>query len=58
METIEIDLDDDLLWDLFMLAHKRDITLNQLITDILKEAIEKELPIGADGCITGAPAHE
>lgn len=41
METIEVDLEDDLLWELFMLAHKRDITLNQLINDILKEYLVK-----------------
>jgi len=42
METIEIDLDDDLLMKLFLLAHERDITLNQLINDILRDYLEKE----------------
>ena len=38
--TIEIDLDDDLLFELFMLAHKQDITFNQLVENILREFLE------------------
>ncbi len=38
--TIEVDLDDDLLFELFMLAHKQDITFNQLVENILKEFLE------------------
>ncbi len=38
--TIEVDLDDDLLFKLFMLAHERDITFNQLVENILREFLE------------------
>jgi hypothetical protein len=34
-------LPDDLLFDLMKLAHQRDITLNHLIEQILREAIAK-----------------
>jgi hypothetical protein len=36
---LDLDLDDDLLFDLMKLAHQRDITLNQLVEQILREAI-------------------
>jgi hypothetical protein len=36
---VELDLDNDLLFDLMKLAHERDITLNQLVEQILREAI-------------------
>lgn len=39
--TIELDLDDDLLIQLCMLAHKQDITLNRLVENILWEMIRK-----------------
>ena len=38
---VELDLDDELLFDLMKEAHKRDITLNQLVEKILVELIEK-----------------
>jgi hypothetical protein len=38
---VELDLDDDLLFGLMKLAHQKDITLNQLIEQILREAIAK-----------------
>jgi hypothetical protein len=38
---IDLDLDDDVLFDLMKLAHQRDITLNQLIEQILREVIAK-----------------
>ena len=38
---VELDLDDKLLFDLMKEAHKRDITLNQLVEKILVELIEK-----------------
>jgi hypothetical protein len=38
---IDLDLDDDLLFDLMKLAHQRDITLNQLIEQILTEMIDR-----------------
>jgi predicted HicB family RNase H-like nuclease len=41
---VPLDLDDDLMMQLFMEAHKRDITLNQLVEEILKKVIaESEL---------------
>lgn len=40
--TIEIDLDQDLLYQLMLLAHKEDITLNQLIEKILREFIDAQ----------------
>ena len=38
---LDLDLDNDLLFDLMKLAHERDITLNHLIEQILREAIAK-----------------
>ena len=38
---LDLDLPDDLLFDLMKLAHERDITLNHLIEQILREAIAK-----------------
>jgi hypothetical protein len=38
---LDLDLPDDVLFDLMKLAHQRDITLNQLIEQILREAIAK-----------------
>lgn len=40
--TIEIDLDEDLLYQLMLKAHEHDITLNQMIEKILREYLEKE----------------
>lgn len=40
--TIEIDLEEDLLYQLMLRAHEHDITLNQLIEKILREFIDKE----------------
>ena len=37
---LDLDLDDDLLFGLMKLAHQRDITLNQLIEQILREMID------------------
>jgi hypothetical protein len=42
MEEIEIDLSNEILFELMLEAHKRDITLNVLINILLKEYIEKE----------------
>jgi hypothetical protein len=39
METIELDLDDDELFRLMRLAHEQDITLNQLINNILQQVV-------------------
>lgn len=38
---VPIDLDDHTMLQLFMEAHKRDITLNQMVEKILTEVIEK-----------------
>lgn len=43
--TIEIDLDQDLLYQLMLKAHEHDITLNQMIEKILREFIDKETGI-------------
>jgi len=40
--TIELNLDKELLFDLMLMAHERDITLNQLVEDILRVFIEQE----------------
>jgi len=42
---IELDLEKELLFDLMFLAHERDITLNQLVENILREYIEKNKAI-------------
>jgi|APCry1669189034_1035192.scaffolds.fasta_scaffold671116_1 hypothetical protein len=39
-EDIVLNLDRDVLYQLMLLAHEQDITLNQLIETILKEFIE------------------
>jgi predicted HicB family RNase H-like nuclease len=38
--TIQIDLEDDLLFKLMLKAHEQDITLNQLVENILREFIK------------------
>ena len=43
--TIEIDLEEDLLYQLMLQAHEHDITLNQMIEKILREFIDKETGI-------------
>ena len=43
--TIEIDLEEDLLYQLMLQAHEHDITLNQMIEKILRELIDKETGI-------------
>jgi hypothetical protein len=39
--TIELDLDHDLLFQLMLLAHEQDITLNQLVENILRKYIDE-----------------
>lgn len=39
---VVLDLDKDLLYELMLMAHERDITLNQLIETILSEYIKNE----------------
>jgi hypothetical protein len=38
---VPVDLDDDLILQLAMEAHKRDITLNKMVEIVLQEAIER-----------------
>lgn len=38
--TVEIDLDREEWYQLMMMAHEQDITLNQLVEQILRQAIE------------------
>ena len=40
METIELELDKDELFRLMQLAHEQDITLNQLINNILQSVVD------------------
>ena len=40
--TIEIDLGEDLLYQLMLKAHEHDITLNQMIEKILREYLDRE----------------
>ena len=43
--TIELDLDQDLLYQLMLKAHEHDITLNQMIEKNLREYLDKETGI-------------
>ena len=38
---VELNLDKDQLDELMLAAHERDITLNQLVEDILREVVNK-----------------
>ena len=38
-KEVELDLEDNELFDLMLMAHKQDITLNQLVEKILQEYI-------------------
>jgi predicted HicB family RNase H-like nuclease len=40
---IEIDLPKEELYQLMLMAHEQDITLNQLVEKILQEVIDKEI---------------
>lgn len=40
-ETVEIDIEQELLYQIMLLAHDRDITLNQMIEHILREYIAR-----------------
>jgi len=42
-QTIDLDLTDSELLELYYQAHIRDITLNELITDILSKAVGFDL---------------
>lgn len=39
---VTIDIPNDLLFRLMLMAHEQDITLNKLINKILKEFMDKE----------------
>lgn len=41
METVELELEHDVLFKLMLMAHERDTTLNLLINNILRDFIEK-----------------
>ena len=40
--SVPLDLEDDLLFELMKKAHERDITLNQMVEEILREVIDQE----------------
>jgi hypothetical protein len=40
--TVELNLDKEMLYELMLMAHERDITLNQMVEDILRFYIELE----------------
>ena len=40
METIELELTDQELFRLMRLAHEQDITLNQLINNVLQSVVD------------------
>jgi|APGre2960657423_1045063.scaffolds.fasta_scaffold35495_2 hypothetical protein len=47
---IDIDIDEDLLFQIMLLAHERDITLNQMVNFILSESYSE--PIINDSQLT------
>ena len=52
MEDIELNLNNDELLQLCLMAHKRDITLNALVTDILTEQLTRLNKETNDGSTT------
>lgn len=42
---IGIELEQDLLYQLMLMAHEQDITLNQLIEQILREYMDRETSV-------------
>jgi predicted HicB family RNase H-like nuclease len=40
-ETVEIEIEEELLYQLMLMAHEKDITLNQLVENILREFIDR-----------------
>ena len=40
--TVELNLEKELLFELMLMAHERDITLNQMVEEILKVFFEQE----------------
>jgi len=49
METIELELDEQELFELMKLAHAQDITLNQLINNILQSVVDMHKEDDDDG---------
>jgi hypothetical protein len=43
-ETVTLDLPEDLVFKLMLMAHEEDITFNQFVNKILKEELEKDQP--------------
>jgi hypothetical protein len=41
--SVPLTLDDDDMFELMKLAHERNITLNQLVEDILRQAVEERI---------------
>jgi len=41
-EVIQLDIPDDVLFQLMLAAHERDITLNQMVERILREEMDRE----------------
>ena len=41
---VQIDIPDDVLFQLMLAAHEQDITLNQMVEQILRQELEKEQP--------------
>lgn len=40
METITVDLEADVLYQLMLMAHERDITLNALVNIVLRDYLD------------------
>jgi len=40
-ETVEIEIEQELLYQIMLLAHEQDITLNQMIERVLREYIDR-----------------
>lgn len=47
-EEVVIDFDVQVLYDLMLMAHERDITLNQMIAIILRDYVERVAKEGND----------
>ncbi len=43
--SVPLELEDDLMFELMKKAHERDITLNQMVEEILREVIVRELGV-------------
>jgi len=48
METINLELTDQELFELMRLAHEQDITLNQLIHNVLQQVVDSYKEPGDD----------